>query len=133
MRKGDGADGQRAKVMGNFTTEDEGEESSIVCVPIHLTQQWQNNLLVGGEINEVIMTHELMIIETSIVEWLTLLGEQMHVLYTCIMYRQVYMLNEHRCYVYSNVGPFASLYKCPPSLSQSTSELWEGQVPCCQS
>ena len=26
MRKGDGADGQRAKVMGNFTTEDEGEE-----------------------------------------------------------------------------------------------------------
>ena len=28
MRKGDGADGQRAKVMGNFTTEDEGEESS---------------------------------------------------------------------------------------------------------
>ena len=27
VRKGDGADGQRAKVMGNFTTEDEGEEA----------------------------------------------------------------------------------------------------------
>ena len=27
MRKGDGADGQRAKVIGNFTTESEGEES----------------------------------------------------------------------------------------------------------
>ncbi len=26
MRKGDGADGQRAKVMGSFTTESEGEE-----------------------------------------------------------------------------------------------------------
>ena len=26
MRKGDGADGQRAKVMGHFTTEDAGEE-----------------------------------------------------------------------------------------------------------
>ena len=26
MRKGDGADGQRAKVMGSFTTEGEGEE-----------------------------------------------------------------------------------------------------------
>ena len=26
MRKRDRADGQRAKVMGNFTTEDEGEE-----------------------------------------------------------------------------------------------------------
>ena len=26
MRKGDGADGQRAKLMGNVTTEDEGEE-----------------------------------------------------------------------------------------------------------
>ena len=26
VRKGDGADGQRAKIMGNFTTEDEGEE-----------------------------------------------------------------------------------------------------------
>ena len=32
VRKGDGADGQRAKVMGNFTTEDEGEESSIVSL-----------------------------------------------------------------------------------------------------
>ena len=28
VRKGDGADGQRAKVMGNFTTEDSGEEYS---------------------------------------------------------------------------------------------------------
>ena len=27
VRKGDGADGQRAKVMGNFTTECEGKES----------------------------------------------------------------------------------------------------------
>ena len=27
VRKGEGADGQRAKVMGNFTTEDEGEGS----------------------------------------------------------------------------------------------------------
>ena len=27
MRKGDGADGQRAKVIGNFTTESESEES----------------------------------------------------------------------------------------------------------
>ena len=35
VRKGDGADGQRAKVMGNFTTNDEGEESSVVCVYIH--------------------------------------------------------------------------------------------------
>ena len=26
MRKGDGADGQRAKVMGNFTTESTSEE-----------------------------------------------------------------------------------------------------------
>ena len=26
MRKGDGADGQRAKVMGNFTTEGQSEE-----------------------------------------------------------------------------------------------------------
>ena len=26
MRKGDRTDGQRAKVMGSFTTEDEGEE-----------------------------------------------------------------------------------------------------------
>ena len=70
VRKGDGAGGQRAKVIGNFTTEDKGEESSIVCVYIHLTQWWQDNLPVGGEINEVmiIMTHELMIIETSIVE-----------------------------------------------------------------
>ena len=61
VRKGDGAGGQRAKVMGNFTTEDKGEESSIVCVYIHLTQWWQDNLPVGGEINEVmiIMTNEL--------------------------------------------------------------------------
>ena len=28
MRKGDGADGQRAKVMGNFTTDAAGEEYS---------------------------------------------------------------------------------------------------------
>ena len=26
LRKGGGADGQKAKVMGNFTTENEGEE-----------------------------------------------------------------------------------------------------------
>ena len=122
VRKGDGADGQRAKVMWNFTTEDVGEESSIVCVHIHLTQWWPNNLPVEGKINEVIMTNELMIIETSGMGCiLSLLGEQMHVLYTCILQRQVYMLNEHRCYVYSNVGPIASLYNCPHSPPQSSS------------
>ena len=44
VRKGDGADGPRAKVMSNFTTEDEGNESSIVVCN-----------LPGGEINEVII------------------------------------------------------------------------------
>ena len=68
VRKGDGTDGQRAKVMGNFTTDGEGEERSIVCVHIHLTHWWQNNLPVGCEVNEVIMTYEVMIIDTSIVE-----------------------------------------------------------------
>ena len=121
VRKGDRADGQRAKVMWKFTTEDEGKESSIVVC----------NLRVGGEINEVIMTCELMIIETSGMGcMLTLLGKQMHVLYTCILHRQVYMLNEHRCYVHSNVGAFASLSKAPPSLPQSPSEWWEGQITC---
>ena len=58
MRKGDGADGQRAKVMGNFITEDEGEESSSL-LNMYLTQWWRNNLPVGGEVNEITMTHKL--------------------------------------------------------------------------
>ena len=57
MRKGDGADGQRAEVMGNFTTEDEGEESS--SLHTHAFNWWRNNLPVGGKVNEIIMTHEL--------------------------------------------------------------------------
>ena len=49
LRKGDGADGQRAKVIRNFTTEEEGEESSIVCVHINLTKWWQSSLPVGAK------------------------------------------------------------------------------------
>ena len=30
VRKGDGADGQRAKVMGSFTTEGEGEKERML-------------------------------------------------------------------------------------------------------
>ena len=32
MRKGDGADVQRAKVVGNFTTDGEGEKKYSTCV-----------------------------------------------------------------------------------------------------
>ena len=40
VRKGDGADGQRAKVVGNFTTEDEGEDRMLQT----LMQLWQLQL-----------------------------------------------------------------------------------------
>ena len=54
MRKGDGTDGERAKVMGNFTTYDTGEESS--CLRAHAFNS------VGDEVNEIIMTHELTLV-----------------------------------------------------------------------
>ena len=38
VRKGDGADGQRAKVMGRFTTESAGEKYSLTCSFYHFAQ-----------------------------------------------------------------------------------------------
>ena len=63
VRKGDGADGQRAKVMGNFTTEDEGEESSNLRThAFNSVVVKQLTVPVGGEVNEIIMTRELTLV-----------------------------------------------------------------------
>ena len=58
VRKGDGTDGQRAKVMGNFTTKDEGEESSSLYTHA-FNSVVEEQLTSLGEVNEILMTHEL--------------------------------------------------------------------------
>ena len=63
MRKGDGVDGQWAKVMGNFTTKDEGEESSSLHThAFNSAAVKQLNVPVGDKVNEIIMTRELTLV-----------------------------------------------------------------------
>ena len=50
MRKGDGADGQRAKVMGNFTS-DEGNNLKLIKYGL-MTNDWKVIILYGLEANK---------------------------------------------------------------------------------
>ena len=52
MRKGDGADGQRAKVMENFTTNGEGEEY-LGSVPFLLCHSVLHTWVIEGSVSVV--------------------------------------------------------------------------------